>query len=104
MAWAGHLAHFLVVTWSLVFVGHHESDRGTQGPPVLGTRQDGDAVLLIAGRGEGGLAWPPAGELRLDVRLRELHARRHAIDNGTYGLAVGLAKGSNTEARAKRGH
>ena len=51
------------------------------------TGEDLDGIVLVTARGDGPrplLAGPPAVELYLDVLLRELHARRHAIDDASH--------------------
>ena len=45
-------------------------------------------VGFVARRGEHGLARPPAGELRLNIGLRQREAGRDAIDDAADTLAV----------------
>eukprot|EP00308_Calcidiscus_leptoporus_P011758 CAMPEP_0119373668 /NCGR_PEP_ID=MMETSP1334-20130426/26897_1 /TAXON_ID=127549 /ORGANISM="Calcidiscus leptoporus, Strain RCC1130" /LENGTH=769 /DNA_ID=CAMNT_0007391513 /DNA_START=37 /DNA_END=2343 /DNA_ORIENTATION=- len=96
--------HLLVVSRPLVLVLDKEADGGAKRVPVLGAGKDRHHVLLRARRGEATLAGAATGELRLDVRLGQREARRHAIHDRAYALAVRLSERGDAEDGAERGH
>mmetsp|Transcript_81215 Transcript_81215/g.226084 ORF Transcript_81215/g.226084 Transcript_81215/m.226084 type:complete len:280 (-) Transcript_81215:65-904(-) len=104
VSWAWHRVHFLVVAGALVLVHHDQAYRCAEGVAALGAGEDCHEVLFVAGRRQPALARPPARQLRLDVRFRELHAWGHPIYDCANGLAVRFAEGRDPENAAERRH
>lgn len=77
-----------VVLGALVLVGDGEEDWGAESEAVFGAGVDGDAVLFVSGRGDGGLAGAAAVELGLDVGFAEGEVGRAVFDDARDGLAV----------------
>mmetsp|Transcript_13891 Transcript_13891/g.37815 ORF Transcript_13891/g.37815 Transcript_13891/m.37815 type:complete len:206 (-) Transcript_13891:3-620(-) len=99
-----HRVHLLVVPRPLILVFHHQAYGRAEGVAALGAREDGYKVFLVARRRQPALAGAAARELRLDVRLGELHARRHAIHNCPDSLAVRLTESRDTEDASEGRH
>src|SRR5439155_2271651 len=55
------------------------------------------AVRFLARRDDARLAGPPAVEVRLNVRLRELESRRAAVHDHAHAAAVGFAPHGDAE-------
>lgn len=80
-----------IILRPLILIQHHHRNRRAQRHPKLGARLDLHAVLLVAGRGEGGLPGAAARHLRLDVGFGEGKAGGAAVDDAAHGAAVGFA-------------
>lgn len=81
-----------VVLGTLVLVGDGEENRGSESDAILGSRVDGDAVLLVAGSGDGRLARTTTVELGLDISLDEGEIGRAIVDNARDRFSVGLTR------------
>ena len=93
MAGPGVQIHCLVsvVLFALVLVHDPDANGRTQRDAKLGAGLDLYAVLLVARCCDGRLSGSTSCHLRLNVILREAHARRAPVDDGTDAEAVGLA-------------
>jgi hypothetical protein len=93
-----------IILFPLVLIHDPQPNWCTQSDAKLGTRLYLYAILLVTGGCNGGLAWPPARHLRLNVVVGEGHARWAAVDDGTNGEAVrfAIADGSQSSADKDR--
>lgn len=96
------LRHLVVGLRAEVLVLHPHRDRRARGQSLERARQDLHRVRLLARRGDRRLAGATAVEIRLDVRLRERHARRAAVDDDADAAPVGFAPGGDAEQVTKR--
>lgn len=80
-----------IVFRSLIFIHYSHADWGAQCNAKLCAGLNFDCVLFIPRSGDGALAGPSSRQLSLDIFLRELHARRAAIDDAADGAAMRFA-------------
>src|SRR3569833_456715 len=82
----------LVVSRACIGVLDENTDGGHGRTTLKHTRKDPYHIALAALTHEMGCAGPPSIDIGLEVRLRQFHARRTAIDVATHGRAVALTE------------
>src|SRR5579875_3533504 len=91
----------VVVLAARVLVGDQQRDRRAGGPALEHTREDLDAVALLALGGEARRSRPALVEPGLDIGFAERNARRHALDDATDRRTVAFAPGGEAEEGAE---
>ena len=91
----------LVVARALIFVLDQQTDRRAGRAAFEHARQDAHLIRLLALAGVARRAGAPAFEVRLDVLLRQLHARRTAVDDAAKRRPVAFAEGRDREQSAE---
>lgn len=93
--------HFGVGFGSEVFVADPEGEGGAESDAFEGAAEDLDGIGFFAGGGDGGLAWAPAVEVRLDIGFGERQSGGATVDDHADAAAMGFAPGGDAEEVAE---
>lgn len=87
----------VVILAALVGILDDDADGGAEGFVFENAAEDLGVVGFGAAGSDGGLAWPAAIEVILDVGCGEVDACGAAVDDGAQGGTVGFAEGGEAE-------
>ena len=106
MAGPGKRIHLVagVVVRPLVLVQGAHGDGRAERDAAFRAGLDVDLVGFVARGGQRGLAWPPTGQLRLDVGFGEAETGWAPVDYEGDAGAVGFSCGCDAEVGAEGGH
>ena len=84
-----------------VFVPNCNRDRSAEGSPFENTGQNLAPVFFFSLRGEFALTRATAIQLSLNIRFRNVDARRAAVDHNADDAAMRLTKGGDAKKLAE---
>jgi len=92
MARSKGLNNVAVVFTALIGILNQQRDGCSRGQALVNTRQNLHGVGFVSLGDEFGCARPPAIKVRLNVSLRQRHARWAPVNHTANGWAVGFTK------------
>src|SRR5690606_22632024 len=106
VSWTEAVLDLFVVARALILVLDQQADRRPGGASIEDARQDAHLIRLTALTRVARRARAAPLDIRLDIRLRQRHPRRAAIDDATERRPMAFAEGRDGEefAESVAGH